>query len=108
MLTALIIAARSGSAITTELGNMVVDHEVEAYLAAGINPLYHLAVPRVIGVTVAMVFLNLYFNYSRSKNMLGLVTCQSPLPKHLSNISLLTLCLIALRALSTRSSLIWR
>ncbi len=62
LLTALIIAARSGSAITTELGNMVVDHEIEAYVAAGINPIYHLAAPRVIGVTVAMVFLNLYFN----------------------------------------------
>lgn len=62
LLTALIIAARSGSAITTELGNMVVDHEIEAYVAAGINPVYHLAAPRVIGVTVAMVFLNLYFN----------------------------------------------
>ena len=62
LLTALIIAARSGSAITTELGNMVVDHEIEAYVAAGINPIYHLAAPRVIGVTVAMVFLNIYFN----------------------------------------------
>ncbi len=62
LLTALIIAARSGSAITTELGNMVVDHEIEAYVAAGIDPLEHLAAPRVIGVTVAMVFLNLYFN----------------------------------------------
>ena len=62
LLTALIIAARSGSAITTELGNMVVDHELEAYVASGINPIYHLAAPRVIGVTVAMVFLNLYFN----------------------------------------------
>lgn len=62
LLTALILAARSGSAITTELGNMVVDHEIEAYQAAGIDPVYHLAAPRLIGVTVAMVFLNLYFN----------------------------------------------
>lgn len=62
LLTALIIAARSGSAITTELGNMVVDHEIEAYVAVGIDPIDHLAAPRVIGVTVAMVFLNLYFN----------------------------------------------
>ena len=62
LLTALIIAARSGSAITTELGNMVVDHEIEAYVAAGISPLEHIAVPRVLGVTIAMVFLNLYFN----------------------------------------------
>jgi len=62
LLTALIIAARSGSAITTELGNMVVDHEIEAYVAAGISPIQHIAVPRVIGVTIAMIFLNLYFN----------------------------------------------
>ncbi len=62
LLTALIIAARSGSAITTELGNMVVDHEIEAYVAAGISPLNHIAVPRVLGVSIAMVFLNLYFN----------------------------------------------
>ena len=62
LLTALILAARSGSAITTELGNMVVDHEIEAYIAAGINPITHLAAPRLFGVTVAMVFLNLYFN----------------------------------------------
>jgi phospholipid/cholesterol/gamma-HCH transport system permease protein len=62
LLTALIIAARSGSAITTELGNMVVDHEIEAYVAAGIDPLAHLAAPRVIGVTVAMILLNIYFS----------------------------------------------
>lgn len=62
LLTALILAARSGSAVTTEIGNMVVDHEIEAYVAAGINPLSHLAVPRLIGITVSMVFLNLYFN----------------------------------------------
>ncbi|MEZ4388084.1 MAG: ABC transporter permease [Candidatus Krumholzibacteriia bacterium] len=62
LLTALVIAARSGSAITTELGNMVVDHEIEAYHAAGIDPIGFLAAPRLIGVTVAMVFLNLYFS----------------------------------------------
>lgn len=62
LLTALIIAARSGSAITTELGNMVVDHEIEAFVASGINPISHLAAPRLIGVTIAMVLLNLYFS----------------------------------------------
>ncbi len=62
LLTALIIAARSGSAITTELGNMVVDHEMEAFTASGIDPMSHIAVPRLFGVTVAMIFLNLYFS----------------------------------------------
>jgi len=62
LLTALIIAARSGSAITTELGNMVVNHEIEAYRASGIDPIAFLAAPRLLGVMAAMVLLNLYFS----------------------------------------------
>jgi len=62
ILTAFIIAARSGTAISTELGNMVVSHEIEAYIATGINPISYLAVPRVLGVTFSLVVLNLYFN----------------------------------------------
>lgn len=62
ILTALIVAARSGTAISTELGNMVVSHEVEAYSVTGVNPVQYLAVPRFIGVTVSTFLLNLYFN----------------------------------------------
>lgn len=62
ILTAFIIAARSGTAIATELGNMVVSHEIEAYVANGINPISYLAAPRFIGVTVSLILLNLYFN----------------------------------------------
>jgi phospholipid/cholesterol/gamma-HCH transport system permease protein len=62
ILTGFIVTSRSGTAITTELGNMVVNHEVEAYIATGIDPLEYLVVPRVIGVTVSIVLLNLYFN----------------------------------------------
>lgn len=62
ILTAFIIAARSGTAISTELGNMVVSHEIEAYIATGIDPISYLVVPRVLGVTFSLIFLNLYFN----------------------------------------------
>jgi phospholipid/cholesterol/gamma-HCH transport system permease protein len=62
ILTAFIIAARSGTAIATELGNMVVSHEIEAYTANGINPISYLVVPRFLGVVLSLVFLNLYFN----------------------------------------------
>lgn len=62
ILTAFIITARSGTAIATELGNMVVSHEIEAYVAHGINPITYLAVPRFLGVTISLVILNLYFN----------------------------------------------
>lgn len=62
ILTAFIIIARSGTAIATELGNMVVSHEIEAYISVGINPISYLVVPRVLGVTISVMVLTIYFN----------------------------------------------
>jgi phospholipid/cholesterol/gamma-HCH transport system permease protein len=62
LLTAFVIIARSATAIATELGNMVVSHEIEAYVSVGINPISYLAVPRFLGVTLSMVLLTVYFN----------------------------------------------
>ena len=62
LLTAFVIIARSATAITTELGNMVVSHELEAYRAVGIDPISYLAVPRFLGVTISSVLLTIYFN----------------------------------------------
>ncbi len=62
ILTAFIVAARSGTAVATELGTMVVNREIEAYIATGVNPIAYLVVPRVIGVTVSVILLNVYFN----------------------------------------------
>ncbi len=63
ILTAFIIIARSGTAIATELGNMVVSHEIEAYISVGINPVSYLVVPRVLGVTISVMALTIYFNF---------------------------------------------
>ncbi len=62
LLTAFVVIARSGSAITTELGNMVVSHEMEAYLSVGIHPVSQLGVPRLIGVAFSMILLTIYSN----------------------------------------------
>lgn len=64
LLTAFILVARSGTAISTELGNMVVNHEIEALMSFGISPINYLVVPRTIGVVVSMIILNIYFNAS--------------------------------------------
>jgi phospholipid/cholesterol/gamma-HCH transport system permease protein len=63
VLIAFIIIARSGTAIAAELGNMVVTHQIEAYVSVGINPFSYLVVPRVLGVTISLIFLNIYFNF---------------------------------------------
>lgn len=63
LLTAFIITARSGTAIATELGTMVVSHEIEAYVSVGVDPISYLAVPRFLGVTISCFLLNVYFNF---------------------------------------------
>jgi len=62
LLTAFVITARSGTAIATQLGSMVVNHEIEAYISVGLNPISYLVVPRFIGVVMSMLILTVYFN----------------------------------------------
>jgi phospholipid/cholesterol/gamma-HCH transport system permease protein len=62
LLTAFIVIGRSGTAIATELGSMIVAHELEAIRAMGINPIYFIVAPRIIGVTIAVICLALYFD----------------------------------------------
>jgi phospholipid/cholesterol/gamma-HCH transport system permease protein len=62
LLTAFIVIGRSGTAIATELGNMIVAHELEAIQVMGISPIYFIVAPRIIGVTIAVICLTLYFD----------------------------------------------
>lgn len=62
ILTALVVVARSGTAISTELGNMKVRREIDLIESFGISPIGYLVVSRIIGVVVAMVVLVVYFN----------------------------------------------
>jgi phospholipid/cholesterol/gamma-HCH transport system permease protein len=62
ILTALVVVARSGTAISTELGNMKVRREIDLIESFGISPIGYLVVSRIFGVVVAMVVLVLYFN----------------------------------------------
>ena len=55
LLTAIIVIGRSGTAIATELGNMVIAQELDAIQAMGINPIYFIVTPRILGVTIAVV-----------------------------------------------------
>ncbi len=63
ILTALVVVARSGTAISTELGNMRVRREIDLIESFGISPIGYLVLSRIIGVVVAMVILVLYFNF---------------------------------------------
>jgi phospholipid/cholesterol/gamma-HCH transport system permease protein len=59
LLTAIIIAGRSGSAFAAEIGAMKLNEEVDALLATGVDPIETLVLPRLIGLTIAMPLLTL-------------------------------------------------
>lgn len=57
VLTALMVAARVGAGIASELGSMTVSEQVLAIRAMGGNPILKLVVPRVLVTTIATPIL---------------------------------------------------
>ncbi len=62
LLTSLYIISRSGAAIATELGNMVLNEEIDSLISIGISPIIYLVIPRLIGVVISLFILSIYFN----------------------------------------------
>ena len=61
LLTAIIVIARSGTAIATELGAMKLNGELETLELMGIPPERYLILPRIAGVMTAVIVLTVYF-----------------------------------------------
>ncbi|HLK70392.1 MAG TPA: ABC transporter permease [Steroidobacteraceae bacterium] len=57
LLTAVIIAGRSGSAFTAEIGAMQLNEEVDALLAIGLDPFELLVLPRILALVIALPLL---------------------------------------------------
>jgi len=61
LIIAFVIIARSGTAIASEISSMMVHDEMNSLKVLGIDPLYLIVVPRVIGITVSMLCLSFFF-----------------------------------------------
>lgn len=61
IITAILVAGRSGSAFAAEIGTMIVNEEVDALVAMGFNPYQYLAVPKILAA-LAMVPLLTFFS----------------------------------------------
>jgi phospholipid/cholesterol/gamma-HCH transport system permease protein len=59
LLTAIILAGRSGSAFAAELGSMQLNEEVDALTATAADPFELLVLPRVLGLTIALPLLTI-------------------------------------------------
>lgn len=60
LLTAIIIAGRSGSAFTAQIGSMVLNEEVDAMKTLGMNPIDVLVLPRLIAMLICLPLLAFY------------------------------------------------
>ena len=60
LITAIIVAGRSGSAYTAQIGTMKVTEEVDALRTIGIGPLDLLVLPKVIALVIALPLLTVY------------------------------------------------
>jgi phospholipid/cholesterol/gamma-HCH transport system permease protein len=63
LLTAIMIAGRSGSAFTAEIGTMKVNEEIAAMQALGLDPMEVLVLPRVTALIFTLTILTLFANF---------------------------------------------
>lgn len=54
VLTAIVVAARAGSAIAAELGSMVVTEQIDALRAMAVNPVQYLVAPRLASLVLML------------------------------------------------------
>jgi phospholipid/cholesterol/gamma-HCH transport system permease protein len=64
LLTAIMIAGRSGSAITAEIGSMKMREEIDALKVIGLNPIGVLVFPRLVALTIALPLLTIVANFA--------------------------------------------
>jgi phospholipid/cholesterol/gamma-HCH transport system permease protein len=64
LLTAIMIAGRSGSAITAEIGSMKMREEIDALKVIGLNPVGVLIFPRLVALTIALPLLTIVANFA--------------------------------------------
>ena len=60
IMTAILVAGRSGSAFAAEIGTMKVNEEVDALAVMGFDPINFLAVPKVLAAMLVVPLLTLY------------------------------------------------
>ncbi len=89
LLTAIIVAGRSGSAFAAEIGSMKLNEEVDALQATGVDPFEALVLPRVLGLVVSLPLLTVVADLVGLAG--GAVLCASllhmPLDQYVNRVS---------------------
>jgi len=88
LLTAIIVAGRSGSAFAAEIGVMQLNEETDALRAMGINPVEVLVLPRVLALVLVLPGLTVIADAMGLAGgcLLSLVNLHIPLPQFISRM----------------------
>jgi len=88
LLTAIIVAGRSGSAFAAEIGVMQLNEETDALRAMGMNPIELLVVPRVLALIIALPCLTVIADAMglAGGGLLSLLKLHIPLPQFTSRL----------------------
>ena len=88
MLTAIVVAGRSGSAFAAEIGVMQLNEETDALRAMGMNPIEMLVVPRVLALVIALPCLTVIADAMglAGGGLLSLIQLHIPLPQFTSRL----------------------
>jgi phospholipid/cholesterol/gamma-HCH transport system permease protein len=83
LLTAVIVAGRSGSAFAAEIGVMQLNEETDALRAMGMNPIEILVLPRVLALVIALPALTIIADAMglAGGGLLSLLHLHIPLPQ---------------------------
>ena len=88
LLTAIVVAGRSGSAFAAEIGVMQLNEEVDALRAMGMNPVEVLVVPRILALIIALPALTVIADAMglAGGGLLSLVHLNIPLPQFMNRL----------------------
>lgn len=74
LITSIVIAGRSGSSFTAQIGTMVLNQEVDAIRMLGLDPLRILIIPRIIATCIALPLLVIFAMVMGAFG--GMIICQ--------------------------------
>jgi phospholipid/cholesterol/gamma-HCH transport system permease protein len=77
LMTAIMIAGRSGSAITAEIGSMKMREEIDALTVIGLNPIGVLVFPRLVALVIALPCLTILANFAAIGGAMGITWAYS-------------------------------
>jgi phospholipid/cholesterol/gamma-HCH transport system permease protein len=88
LLSAIIIAGRSGSAFTAQIGTMQVNEEIDAMRTLGLDPVEVLVLPRLFGLSLTLPLLVFYADFMGilGGGLMSLVVLGIKIPNFLSQL----------------------